>query len=106
MAATEQDLYLLRSNESFVIRCAMQVVIAAADILVEATSVPNYKERALWARRVVKEPRVVVEEMFWAISGHNNVYTKADLPDTITAASLKTAVTAAIDGLVRDLSAL
>jgi len=106
MAVTEQDVYVLRTNEGFVIRCMVQLAIAAADILVEADTVPHYKQRAIWSRRVVKDPRPVVEEMFWAIAGHNNVYIKADVPDTITQANLKAAVTAAIDGLVRDLSAL
>ena len=104
MAATEQDVFNLRTDEGFVQRCMVQVAVAATDILKELDTTPFYAYRIPWARRAVADPRPVVEEMLWAIVGNSAVYTKADAPATITVNELRTAVTDAVNGLVRPLT--
>jgi hypothetical protein len=106
MAATEQDVFNLRSDEAFMVRCTVQAVVAAVAVLSEATTVASHKERVIWARKTVENPRSSVEVFFWAIVGNSGVYTKADAPATITSTNLLDAISAALTGLVGDLSAL
>jgi hypothetical protein len=103
MAFTEAQVYGLRTNEDFVVRCMVQMAAAAVVVLAEVDTTPFNSQRVRWARLAIEDPRKQAEAMMWAIIGNALVYVNADNPTNITMTNLKDAVNAAINGLVRPL---
>lgn len=66
-AESDAATVALRSNETFLGRCAVAISIVAGAVLVEADSTTYYPERLAWARTALADPRAEAERMAWAI---------------------------------------
>lgn len=94
--ATYDELLQANANSALLNKVRVAVVVAATDIMAEATAIANHTNRLKWAKEVFTDPAQAGARMMWPVLAQNKTAPLASITGADDA-TVQTAVNNAVN---------